>query len=119
LFILEQRGIIIVYDRNVVIKTTGGIQLTEQASILAVLMSIASSLYNVGIASDIVFIADVGLTGELKRVPSLEARLREVDRMGFRKAFIPPNSLRKNLDVDLQIEECKTLKDVINRCFYK
>ncbi|HLR20382.1 MAG TPA: DNA repair protein RadA [Tissierellaceae bacterium] len=115
--ILEQRGSIRLYDQNVVIKTTGGIQLTEQASNLAVLMSIASSVYNVGIPSDIVFIADVGLTGELKRVPSLEARLREVDRMGFRKAFIPPNSLRKNLDMGLQIEECKTLKDVINRYF--
>src|SRR5699024_7284495 len=47
--ILEERGSINLYDKNVVIKTTGGIQLTEQASNLAVLMSIASSVYNVGI----------------------------------------------------------------------
>src|SRR5699024_7058489 len=73
--ILEQRGIIRLYDQNVVIKTTGGIKLTEQSSNLAVLMSIASSVYKTGIPNDIVFIADVGLTGELKRLPALEARL--------------------------------------------
>lgn len=117
--ILEQRGSIRLYDQNVVIKTTGGIKLTEQASNLAVLMSIVSSVYKEGIPSDLVFIADVGLTGELKRVPSLEARIREVDRMGFRKAYIPPNSLRKDLDLDLEIKECRILKEVINDCFRK
>lgn len=115
--ILEQRGSMRLYDKNVVIKTTGGIKLTEQASNLAVLMSIASSIYQIGIPNDVVFIADVGLTGELKRVPSLEARLREVDRMGFRKAYIPPSSLRKNIYKNLEVIELKTLKDVIKSCF--
>lgn len=90
--ILEERGSINLYDKNVVIKTTGGIKLTEQASNLAVIMSIASSIFNRGIANDTVFISDVGLTGELKKVPSLEARLREVDRMGFKTAYIAPAS---------------------------
>lgn len=115
--ILEQRGSMRLYDKNVVIKTTGGIKLTEQASNLAVLMSIASSIYKIGIPSDIVFIADVGLTGELKRVPSLEARLREVDRMGFRKAYVPPSSSRKGIYNNLEIIELKTLKEVIKDCF--
>src|SRR5699024_1385810 len=58
--ILEERGSINLYDKNVVIKTTGGIKLTEQASNLAVIMSIASSIFNRGIANDTVFISDVG-----------------------------------------------------------
>lgn len=115
--ILEQRGGMRLYDKNVVIKTTGGIKLTEQASNLAVLMSIASSVYEIGIPNDLVFIADVGLTGELKRVPSLEGRLREVDRMGFKKAYIPPSSTRKSIYKNLEIVELKTLKDVIQDCF--
>ena len=44
--ILEQRGGIKLYDKNVVIKTTGGLYLKEQAANLAVLMSIASSVYD-------------------------------------------------------------------------
>ncbi len=115
--ILEQRGGIRLYDKNVVIKTTGGIKLSEQASNLAVIMSIASSVYQVGLPNDGVFIADVGLTGELKKVPSLDARLRELDRMGFKKAYLAPGSIRGNKYKNLETIEVKTLKDLIKRCF--
>ena len=115
--ILEQRGGIKLYDKNVVIKTTGGIKLKEHASNLAVIMSIASSTFDMGIANDIVFIADVGLTGELKRVPSLEARLREVDRIGFRKAIVPYGSTKGSKYLNLEVVQVKTLKDVIRLIF--
>lgn len=112
--IIEERGSIRLYDKNVVIKTTGGIKLKEQASNLAVLVSIASSVKEIGIPNDTVFIADVGLTGELKRVPSLEVRLRELDRMGFKKAYVAPNSGKGIKTKKLKIIESRTLKDVID-----
>ncbi|MBC8588033.1 DNA repair protein RadA [Paratissierella segnis] len=115
--ILEQRGGIKLYDKNVVIKTTGGIKLTEQSSNLAVIMSIVSSVFQVGIPNDRVFVADVGLTGELKKVPSLESRLKEVDRMGFAKAYVAKGFI-KNLKLNnLEIIEMKSLKDVIDDIF--
>ncbi len=115
--ILEQRGGIKFYDKNVVIKTTGGIKLKEQASNLAVLMSIVSSVKNRGIPNDTVFIADVGLTGELKRVPSLEVRLRELDRIGYKRAYVAPNSVKGMKTNGLKIIELKTLSHVINHVF--
>ena len=84
--ILEQRGKVQLFDKNVVVKTTGGLKLKEQAVNLAVVMSVVSSERGKGISSDTLFIADIGLTGELKRVPTLEARLREADRMGYKRA---------------------------------
>lgn len=115
--IIEQRGDIKLYDKNVVIKTTGGLKLKEQASNLAVLMSIISSVKGVGIASDTVFIADVGLTGELKRVPSLETRLKELDRMGFKTAYVAPGSAKTIKTVNLNIIEKERLLDVISHVF--
>lgn len=117
--ILEQRGDIKLYDKNVVIKTTGGIVLKEQAANLAVIMSIASSVYQKTIPSDTVFISDVGLTGELKKVPSLQARLKEVDRMGFKKAYIAKSSGKLGSFKNLKIVECNILRDVINDCLKK
>lgn len=117
--ILEQRGNMSLYDKNVVIKTTGGLKLREQSVNLAVIMSIASSVINKGIPCDVVFIAEVGLTGELKKVPSMEARIRELDRMGFRKVYIPKNSLRKNVQFEnIKVVELNTLQEVINHVFY-
>lgn len=115
--ILEQRGGVKLYDKNVVIKTTGGIKLKEHASNLAVIMSIASSTFDSPIPNDMVFLADVGLTGELKKVPSLEARLKEVDRIGFKKAIIPYDSSTNKKYKNLQLIQLKTLKDVIRLIF--
>lgn len=115
--ILEQRGGIKLYDKNVVIKTTGGIKLTEQASNLSVIMSIVSSIFQKGIPNDTVFISDVGLTGELKKVPSLDARLREIDRMGYKRVYIAPGGIKASKYKNLEIKELKTLREVINSCF--
>ena len=116
--ILEQRGNIGLYDKNVVIKATGGLKLSEQSVNLAIIMSIVSSVYNKGIPNDIVFIAEVGLTGELKRVPSMEGRIKELDRMGFSRVYIPKGGLRGSGKFEnIEIIELRTLQEVINHVF--
>ncbi|MCF6461427.1 DNA repair protein RadA [Clostridium sp. Cult3] len=116
--ILEQRGNISLYDKNVVIKATGGLKLSEQSVNLAIIMSIVSSVVNKGIPNDVVFIAEVGLTGELKKIPSMEARIRELDRMGFKIAYIPKDGLKKNVEFEnIQVIQLKTLQDVIDHVF--
>lgn len=117
--ILEQRCGMNLFNKNVVIKATGGIKLTEQSVNLAVIMSIVSSILDKPIPSHWAFISDVGLTGELKKVPSLEARVRELDRMGFQKAFIAKGGMRPIKWEKVQVFECKTLNDVINHVFGK
>ncbi len=116
--ILEQRGGINLYDKNVIIKTTGGIKIREQGINLAVIMSIVSSVKQRGIESNIAFIADVGLTGELKKVPSLESRVKELERMGFKKVYVPKNSfMRESSFEKIEVIELKTLTNVINHVY--
>ena len=78
--ILEQRAKVNLYNKNVVIKTQGNLKLTDASSNLAILLSIASSFYDKAIPLKNVYIADVGLTGELKKVPNIEQRIKELDR---------------------------------------
>ena len=93
--ILEQRGKLPLYDKNVVLKTTGGLKLAQQSVNLAVLASLASSVLGKPLPGDTVLIGDVGLTGELKRVPSMEIRLREAQRLGFRTAYVPEDVYKR------------------------
>lgn len=112
--ILEQRGGIGLYDKNVIIKTTGGMRIKEQGINLAVIMSIVSSVKQRGIEANIAFIADVGLTGELKKVPSLEIRVKELARMGFKKVYVAKDSFIKDVNIpNIKIMAMKTLNDVI------
>ena len=115
--VLEQRGNLKLYDKNVVIRTTGGLYLKEQAANLAVLMSIASSVFHKPIPADWAFIADVGLTGELKRVPSMESRIKELDRMGFEKVFIPVGGVRDVHPDNIEIVEIKFLSQLLTLLF--
>ena len=119
LSILEQRGGIKLYDKNVVVKTTGGLYLKEQAANLAVLMSIASSVYDKAIPADWAFIADVGLTGELKRVPTMETRVKELDRMGFSRVFIPKGGQRNGVPEKIEVVECRFLSELLKGVFGK
>lgn len=112
--ILEQRGGINLYDKNVIIKTTGGMRIREQGINLAVIMSIVSSVKQRGIEANIAFIADVGLTGELKKVPSIEVRVKELARMGFKKVYVAKGSFSKDVKIsNIKIMSMKTLNDVI------
>jgi len=116
--ILEQRGGFNLFNKNVVIKITGGLRLREQAINLAVIISIVSSVYNKGIPNDVVFIADVGLTGELKKVPSLETRIRELDRMGFKKVYVAKNAFSRPIKFNnIQVIELKELREVVENVF--
>ena len=113
LSILEQRGGLKLYDKNVVVKTTGGLVLKEQAANLAVLISIASSVLELPLPTDWAFVGDVGLTGELKRVPGMESRLKELDRMGFTKVFLADASPRKLELEHLEVNSFKTLAQLM------
>ncbi len=116
--ILEQRGKISLYDKDVVIKTTGGLKFKEPAVNLSIIMSIVSSVYDKEIPSDTAFISDVGLTGELKKVPSLELRIRELDRRGFRHVYVAKNALIRSLDIkNIQVHEVKSIQEVIGMVF--
>ncbi|WP_160693344.1 DNA repair protein RadA [Clostridium sp. C2-6-12] len=116
--ILEQRGGINLYDKNVIIKTTGGMKIREQGINLAVIMSIVSSVKQLGIESTVAFIADVGLTGELKKVPSIESRVKELERMGFKKVYVAKDSFVREIGFKgIEVIQLKTLMNVISHVY--
>lgn len=117
--ILQERAGLNLYDYNVIIKTTGGIKLSEPSVNLAIMVSIASSLMKVPISDKSVFIAEVGLTGELKKVPQIKQRLKEIERLGYKKAFVAKNSIDSKDFKDLKIYQLANIKQVIDQVLVK
>lgn len=116
--IIEERAGVSFYDKNAVVKTTGGMKLKETSSNLAVIMSLLSSMKRVPIDSKTAFIADVGLTGELQKVPSLEVRARELDRMGYERVIVSRGQGKLIKTENLKIKEYRLLNDVITDIFF-
>ena len=118
--ILEERCGINLFDKNVVVKAVGGLKLREPAASLAVLASIASSVYNKPVPRGTAFIGDVGLTGEIKKVPSTESRIRELDRMGYKKVYVSfnwPKSSRLSFKTSIEICPVKYAGSVMRDIF--
>lgn len=116
--ILEERGRIKLFDKNIVIKSTGGIRLREQCVNLSIIISIVSSIKNKAVDNGYVFIGDVGLTGEIKRVPSMELRLKEIDRLGFKRVYVPYGENYKVGNFkNIEIKAFKYIHEVINDVF--
>ncbi|MDD7593476.1 MAG: DNA repair protein RadA [Peptoniphilaceae bacterium] len=115
--ILEQRAGISLGKKNVVLKATGGLRIREKATDLAILVAIASAAEGFAVSGKDVFLAEVGLTGELKRVREWERRVREVARMGFTRVFIAAEyaELKRSDDApEIERVAVKTLSEVLD-----
>ena len=76
-------------DQDIFANVIGGLHIGEPAADLATACSIASSMRDLPVAADLVMIGEVGLSGELRTVGQLPARLNEAAKLGFRRALVP------------------------------
>jgi len=77
------------FDRDVYVNITGGLKVNEPAVDLAVAASIISSYKDVSIGADTALFGEIGLTGEIRKVMSMDIRLKECERLGIKKVFCP------------------------------
>lgn len=96
------------------INVIGGLRLDEPGADLPVALALASSYRDTPIASDLVAIGEVGLTGEIRSVSHMNQRLGEVSRLGFQKCIIPKGGSEK-LDIPngLTVYRVRNLREAI------
>lgn len=99
--ILERRAGISTGNRDIFLNVAGGLKLTEPAVDLGVICTLASALRNAPLPEDTVVIGEVGLAGEIRTVSRIEARLNEAQRLGFKRALLPPFTKFKKLNIEL------------------
>ncbi|TQS76099.1 DNA repair protein RadA [Ornithinibacillus gellani] len=92
--VLEKRVGLMLQNQDAYIKVAGGVKLDEPAIDLAVAVSIASSFRDQATNAEDIFIGEVGLTGEVRRVSRIEQRVQEAAKLGFKRVICP----QKNMD---------------------
>lgn len=96
--VLEKRIGLEIHDKDIFVNVVGGMQLSEPSADLGLVAAIASSFHNSPIGEDILFLGEVGLTGEVRSVSRAEDRLREANAMGFRRCFLPERTAQQMKD---------------------
>ncbi|MFP5284022.1 MAG: magnesium chelatase domain-containing protein, partial [Actinomycetes bacterium] len=94
LAVLERRAAVRLASRDVYVSTVGGARVTDPAADLAAAVAVASAALDAAVTSRVVAIGEVGLAGELRRVPGTDRRLAEAARLGFLEALVPAESPR-------------------------
>ena len=92
--VLEKRARVNLSNFDVYINVAGGLRIDETAIDLGLCAAMVTGRSDTPIPSDMIFIGEVGLGGELRSVSQIEKRLKEAQKMGFNTAIVPKNSLR-------------------------
>ncbi|MFH1769022.1 MAG: DNA repair protein RadA [Candidatus Omnitrophota bacterium] len=116
--IIEKRLKVSLVNQDVFLNVAGGIRITDPAADLAAICAILSSCKEKEMEDNTAFIGEVGLAGELRPVSNINLRLKEVEKGGFRKCFIPDRNFkdvdRKLYSFDIvALESVKEIADLV------
>lgn len=102
--VLEKRAGMNLGSQDVYLNIVGGMKVMEPALDLGIILAVASSFKNISIPENVAVIGEVGLTGEVRSVNMIEKRVKEVEKLGYKKVFIPESNkkgLKENYKLDI------------------
>jgi DNA repair protein RadA/Sms len=119
--VLSRRVGLQLHDKDIYCNVIGGLQVDEPAADLAIAVAIASSVKDRPVRADICFIGEIGLSGELRAVSQMDSRLKEAEKLGFKRCAIPRSGMKKKSSYggDIELIQCRTLKDVLDVALHK
>ena len=105
-------------EQDIFVNVVGGLSVSEPAADLAVAAAIGSSLRGQALRADTVLIGEIGLSGELRMVGQMPARLNEAAKLGFRTAIVP-RRLRKvePWPSGIEVVEVRSLRQALDYAF--
>lgn len=112
LAVLTRRAGLRLGDQDVFVNVVGGMRIQEPAADLALALAIASSFKDRALPADLVLIGEVGLSGELRTVGQMGARLHEAAKLGFKKALIAQSKV-EDWPTELEIVPLRTLRQAL------
>lgn len=119
--VLEKRASLNLGAEDIFVNVAGGLNLEDPACDLAVLLAVASSFKNKAVPSDLLALGEVGLAGEVRSVSFSVLRIREAEKLGFKRCLLPRGNLKEKLpitkDSNIQCIAVGTIKEALDIIF--
>lgn len=119
LAVLEKRGGFSFGNKDVFVNLAGGLRIEDPALDLAVACALLSSFEDKPLPSNMCFVGEVGLSGEVRAVNRIDQRIAEADKLGFEKIVISTYN-SKGLDLsryNLEVIAVSKLESVYRLLF--
>jgi len=113
--VLENRLGLQFQNKDIYVNAAGGIKISEPAIDLGIALAIISSNKDVAIDMDTVVFGEIGLTGELRSVGMSERRLKEAQKIGYKKSIIPTENAKQLIKKfnGFGIKSVSTIQEII------
>ena len=89
LAVLEKRTGFRFSDKDVYVNVAGGFKIKDPAADLALCMALVSSLIDTPLNHQEMWLSEIGLGGELRKVAQLDRRLKEAQKLGYSQGYQP------------------------------
>ena len=113
LAVLHRHGGLQMNDQDVFVNVVGGVKVSETSIDLALLIAMVSSFRDKALPQDLVVFGEVGLSGEIRPVPSGQERINEAAKHGFKKAIVPFGNLPKQQIAGMEVIGVKKLSQAL------
>ncbi|WP_339829453.1 DNA repair protein RadA [uncultured Parvibaculum sp.] len=113
LAVLEARCGLSLAGQDVYLNVAGGLRINEPAADLAVAAALISSVTGQPLPPDCVIFGEISLSGAVRPVNQMEARLKEAEKLGFSRAILPAMAARSRPGAGLAFTEISDLQGLI------
>lgn len=113
LAVLDARCGLSMAGQDVYLNVAGGLRINEPAADLAVAAALVSSVTGTALPSDCVIFGEISLSGAVRPVSQMEARLKEAEKLGFKRAILPGFPARQKPATGLALTEIPDLAGLV------
>jgi len=104
-------------DMDIFVNIIGGVSMDEPAVDLPLALSLASSFLDKPVPEDMVIFGEIGLAGEVRGIGQPELRLKEAEKMGFKKALLPANNIGRLKKGKMELFGVNSIKEALDVIF--
>lgn len=113
LAVLDARCGLSLGGQDVYLNVAGGLRINEPAADLSVAGALVSSITGTPLPADCVIFGEISLSGAIRPVSQTEARLKEAEKLGFKRAILPAFAARQRPSTGLELIEVSDLADLV------
>ena len=118
--VASRRAGLELYGQDIIVNVAGGFKISEPAADLALVLAMASSLYNSPLDSEMFAFGEVGLSGEIRAVSQAQRRVSEAVRLGLKTCILPETCLEGlKIPKGMKAIGVRTLRQAINAVLSK
>ena len=113
--VIEKQAKVNLTSKDIFFNIPGGVASKDTALGLGIVFSLISSYKETAIAQDVAVMGEVGLTGEVRKVPFALKRAKELEKIGFKKIYAPAGNAKELSKVNIKVQYLENIFDLVQR----